>query len=201
MDKDEKLAKALARQFLSTIEPSAMAGFLLEEEVAVALLAARFQKDPERTIQELQALQGVAPAQGATRRGRPPGRPTKRAAAAVGRKRGARRRRLKAAQVEQLKAQVRAYLAKHRWATRKELTAAIDLPTQAIYRRIMTELHKAGDIISKGEKAKRVYALKGGGKRTKQTKTAKKKTRKKAKAKPKTRAKTKTKRKKAAKKR
>lgn len=197
MDKDEKLAKALARQFLSTIEPSAMAGFLLEEEVAVALLAARFQKDPERTIQELQALQGAAPAQGAKRRGRPPGRPTKRAA--VGRKRGARRRRLKAAQVEQLKDQVRAYLAKHRWATRKELTAAIDLPTQAIYRRIMTELHKAGDIISKGEKAKRVYALKGGGKRTKQTKKTKKtkkKTRKKAKAKPKTKAKTKTKRKK-----
>lgn len=190
MDKDDKLAKALARQFLSTIEPSAMAEFLLEEEVAVALLAARFQKSPEQTIQELQMLQGIAPAKPVKRRGRPPGRPAKRAAAAVGRKRGAKRRRLKATQVEQLKGQVRAYLAKHRWATRKELTSAINLPTQAIYRRIMTELHDAGDIISKGEKAKRVYALKGkatGRKKTrkKTTKKGTKKARRKAKAKKK----------------
>lgn len=185
MERDDKLARALARQFLSTVDAALMAEYLLEEEVAVALLAARFRKNPEQTIQDLQAMQGA----GAPVRRRAKGKGAPAVRPVVGKKRGAKRYRLNAAKVAELKAQVRAHLAKQRWATRKELTAVVDLPTQAIYRRIMTELQEAGDIISKGEKAKRVYALKGArvdggrGKKTKKAKKTKKKAARKAKTK------------------
>ena len=64
---------------------------------------------------------------------------------------------------QQLKNEVTSFLAKNRWATRKQLTDAVALDTQAIYRRIMTELQQEGLIMSKGEKSKAVYSLKGRG--------------------------------------
>ena len=64
---------------------------------------------------------------------------------------------------QQLKNEVTSFLAKNRWATRNQLTDAVALDTQAIYRRIMTELQQEGLIMSKGEKSKAVYSLKGRG--------------------------------------
>jgi len=81
---------------------------------------------------------------------------------------------LNAAQSDALKQQVVAFLAKHPWATRKQLTAAVPLKTQAVYRRIMHELQAAGKIVGKGQKSKAVYALAGArkGGRRKKTKRA-----------------------------
>jgi len=77
-------------------------------------------------------------------------------------------------QSEALKQQVVGFLAKHPWATRKQLTAAVPLKTQAVYRRIMHELQAAGKIVGKGQKSKAVYALAGArkGGRRKKTKRA-----------------------------
>ena len=56
--KDSKLALALARQFLSSVEPLAMARYLLTREVAASLLAARISKNPELTLRQLHSLAG-----------------------------------------------------------------------------------------------------------------------------------------------
>jgi len=156
--KDSKLAEALARQYLTSVEPQAMAAFLLTQEVATSLLAARLRKNPIATIQSLQRL----PARTArTTRPKKAG-PRRATRKAVVRPRQGRRRRLSTAEVEQLKSQVKSFLVGQRWATRKQLTESIALDTQAIYRRIMTELQQEGVIVSKGEKSKAVYALKAG---------------------------------------
>jgi hypothetical protein len=162
--KDSRLAEQLASQFLTSIDPHAMAAFLLTREVAVSLLADRLRRNPVATIKSLQKLPG--------RGRRPVGR--KKAAAAGTPTRGRkRRRRLTAADVEALKGQVRSFLSKNGWSTRKQLNQAVDLGTQAIYRRIMLELQQAGEVVSKGEKSKAVYGLKKG--RTRKTGKAKKK--------------------------
>ena len=153
--KDGRLAEALARQYLGAIDPGAMAAFLLTHDVAMALLAERLKKDPVSTIRALQGLP--------ERHGRAPRSATRRKA---GRTTGGRRRkRLTSGEVEQLKAQVKTFLARRGWATRKQLTGAVALETQAIYRRIMGELQQAGDVVSRGEKSKAEYALKGGKKK------------------------------------
>jgi len=161
--KDSRLAEALARQYLGAIDPGAMAAFLLTHDVAMALLAERLKQDPVSTIRALQGLP--------ERRGRVP-RPTARRG--TGRTGGRRRRRLTASEVEQLKAQVKTFLARRGWATRKQLTGAVKLETQAIYRRIMGELQQAGEVVSRGEKSKAEYALKGGKKKRAQGRTKKK---------------------------
>lgn len=164
--KDGRLAEALARQYLSAIDPGAMAAFLLTHDVAMALLAERLRKDPVSTIRALQGLPG--------RRGRAPVSGTRRKAGRAG---GRRRKRLTAGEVAQLKAQVKTFLARMGWATRKQLTGAVALETQAIYRRIMGELQQAGDVVSRGEKSKAEYALKGA-QRKRTRARAKKRTRK-----------------------
>jgi hypothetical protein len=186
--KDAKLARVLARQFLNSVEPRAMARFLLRPEVAEKLLISKVMQNPEQTLKELQALEGGRPERKAKRKAKRPGRPrlTKKSATPVRRR---RRGRLSREQSESLKEQVKTFLARHRWSTRKELTAVVDLSTQAVYRRIMGELLEAGVVVSKGEKSKTTYALKkgrGAGKKTAKKKTAKKKTAKKKTAKKKT---------------
>ena len=47
--KDAKLARVLARQFLNSVEPHAMARFLLQPEVAEKLLTSRVMQNPEQT--------------------------------------------------------------------------------------------------------------------------------------------------------
>ena len=72
-----------------------------------------------------------------------------------------KRRRLSAEQVQAAKDKIKKYLKGHPWATRKEMSGVADIPTQAIYRRIITELRTSGEVISLGEKSKTVYALAG----------------------------------------
>jgi hypothetical protein len=186
--KDVKLARVLARQFLNSVEPRAMAQFLLRPEVAEELLASRVMQNPERTLKELQALEGEKPERKTKRKAKRKAKRLGRPRVAKKRAAPARRGRLSREQSESLKEQVKTFLARHRWSTRKELTAVVDLSTQAVYRRIMGELIEAGLVVSKGEKSKTVYALKGRGvgKKTAKKKPAKKKTAKKAAAKKKT---------------
>lgn len=165
--KDTRLANTLARRYLATIDPSAMASYLLTQDVAVALLADRLRKDPVSTIRALQKMPaaGARPARGRAAPGARPGKP--------------KRRRLTAAQSEELKSQVKAFLAKHPWATRKQLTRVVPLTTQAVYRRIMHELQAAGEIVCKGKKSKAIYALSGVKRKTTKAKPAKRKAAKK----------------------
>jgi hypothetical protein len=205
--KDPKLALALAEQFLSTIQPLAMADYLLTQEVVTALLAERIKRNPEVTLRELQGLPTGQPRRAAQK--------ITIAKAKSPAPKGRRRRiRLTAAQIEKLKTDVRRFLGQHPWATRKQINNAVDFPSLATYNRIMSELRSAGEAQSHGEKAKTVYALKGAakakaapakakpGKRAKPVKKASTtKTKTKAKPAPKTKAKPapKTKAKKAAK--
>ena len=97
-----------------------------------------------------------------------PGRPKKAAPKKARKVRGrkaapttGKRRRLSAEEVQRAKDKIKKYLQAHPWATRKEMSGVADIPTQAIYRRIITELRTSGEVISLGEKSKAVYALKG----------------------------------------
>ena len=157
--KNARLARALAGQFLAAIEPSALAGFLLTRDVALGLLADRLRRDPGGTIRVLIKLPGRRGSLRALRGASSPALPRP-GRGAPGRK---RRKRMTQAEVADLKGQVKAFLAKHRWATRRQLTQVVDLPTQAIYRRIMEELQNEGHVISRGIKANVTYALKGAG--------------------------------------
>jgi hypothetical protein len=165
--KDAKLAQAMAQQFLSAIDPGAIAGYLLTADVARRLLAERIKREPERTLRELQALTGGGRP---GRRGRTTGRRSKgpeaplgQGAAAARGRRGRRRHRMSSEQVAALKEQVRGFLARGRWANRRELSAAVPFPSLAAYNRIMGELRNEGIVRSKGEKSKTVYGIKRGG--------------------------------------
>jgi hypothetical protein len=161
--KDTRLANTLARRYLATIDGGAMASYLLTQDVAVALLADRLRKDPVGTVR---ALQRMPAAGGRAARGR----------VAPGARAGkAKRRRLNKAQSQELKRQVKAFLAKHPWATRRQLTRVVPLTTQAVYRRIMQELQDAGEVVCKGKKSKAVYALSGAMRKTTKAKPTKRK--------------------------
>jgi len=168
--KDEKLAEAFAQQLLGTVNPVVLANYLLTGETVESLLTNRIQKYPEATLNELNELLNAPAARTPQRRGRT-AQPTSRrktgqskakpgahAAKAV---RGRKRNRLAPGQVEKLKADVKAFLTKHSWATRKQITTAVHFPSLAAYNRIMGELREAKVITSQGQKAKTIYALKG----------------------------------------
>lgn len=152
--KDSRLAQALAERYLEAVDATAMARFLLTRAVAASLLAERLKKDPAGTIRLLQRL----PAASGARRA-----PLRKVAVSVAAPKPAKRKRQRLGEGEsdRVKNQVRAFLAKHPWATRKDLQRAAHLPTQAIYRRIMGELQRSGEVVSKGRKATVAYALKG----------------------------------------
>ena len=165
LKKDTRLAKHFAGQFLSSVDQQTMASYLLSGELALDLLTRRLEANPERTVRELSRLaEGEAQPRG--RRGRrvKAGRkPAAASAAPRGRgRRVRRRRRLSAAQGEGLRTEVRSFLSKKPWSSRKQLTAAVAFPSQAIYNRIMGELKTAGEVVQKGEKSKTTYAVKGG---------------------------------------
>ena len=158
LKKDAGLARHLAGQFLASVDRQVMASYLLSGELALDLLTRRLKANPQRTVRELGRL-----AQGEQVRGGG-GRRRARAAAATGPrrvKRIKRRKRLSAAQAERLRADVRSFLTKKPWSSRKQLTAAVEFPSQAIYNRIMGELKHAGEVVQKGEKSKTTYAVKG----------------------------------------
>jgi hypothetical protein len=149
--KDGKLAQTLAEQFLRTIDPAAIADYLLSADVAVGLLADRIKKNPEATLRELQAM----PVGGRGRARRPVAavRP-----AAV--KRG-KRIRMTPGQIDKIKGDVRRFLQQKPWSNRKQISKAVAFPSLAAYNRILGELRAASIVQSRGEKSKTVYALKG----------------------------------------
>jgi len=156
---DSSLATALAQQLLKTIEPQALHAYLLTPEVALNLLTQRLKKQPERTLEELSRL-----AQRVGRRATARGDGARRgpAASAVRKTRRYRKRqRLSPEELGKMKSEVTSFLARHPWANRKQITEAARIPTQAIYNRIIAELKHAGQVISRGEKSKTVYSIKG----------------------------------------
>lgn len=154
--KDPALARALATQWLDRIDATRMYEYLLDQKMVVELLTQRLQKAPEKTLAELMELAA--------------GKPVKRSrgdkkvprAARVKQPKAAKpqRQRFTAAQVTAAKNAIKAHLAKSPGATRKQLGAVAKIPTQAIYRRIISELKDSGEVVSSGEKSKTVYALK-----------------------------------------
>ena len=167
--KSSDLGNQLAAQLLASIDQQAMATYLLTKETAVSLLAQRLQSDPVGTIKVLQDLpERLDAPEEPARRGRKkkaaPGAPKKAKTAAKpqGRKAKAKgkRQRLTEEQAADLKKQVCTFLKENGWSTRKELTSAVDLSTQSIYRRIMDELQEEGVVIAKGTKATAVYGVK-----------------------------------------
>jgi len=149
--KDSKLAQTLAEQFLRSVDPAALARYLLSADVAVALLADRIKKNPEATLRELQAL--PVGGQGRAKRLAAAARP----AAA----KGGKRIRMTPGQVEKLKSDVRRFLQQRPWSNRRQLSKAVAFPSLATYNRILGELRAASIVQSKGEKSKTVYALRG----------------------------------------
>jgi hypothetical protein len=149
---DGGLARHLAGQFLASIDRQAMASYLLSGELALDLLTRRLKTNPEQTVRDLNGLAGGA-------RVARPGR-VRKAAEPRGGKRVKRRKRLSAVQAERLRAEVRSFLARKPWSSRKQLTEAVAFPSQAIYHRIMGELKTSGEVVQKGEKSKTTYAVK-----------------------------------------
>jgi hypothetical protein len=145
--KDSRLAMALARQFLTSVEPLAMARYLLTPEVATNLLAQRIAKNPEQTLKQLQGLVG-----------QPAGRVT---AKRAGRPARRKRHRLTADEIQRIKSEVRGFLGRHPWSNRKQIGDAVAFPSLAAYNRIMAELRREGAIQAQGEKSKTVYSVKG----------------------------------------
>jgi hypothetical protein len=156
--KDSKLAMAMARQFLSSIEPIALARYLLTPDVATGLLAARISKNPEQTLRQLQGLaSGDEPKAGKPGRkpGRRPGRPAR-----SGRR---KRHRLTTEEIVRIKSEIRSFLGRHPWSNRKQIGEAVTFPSLAAYNRIMAELREERVIQAQGEKSKTVYAATGAG--------------------------------------
>lgn len=153
---DNRVAQALAWQWIQEIDPTALHAYLLSADVAQRLLADRLKQDPEGTLMALGKLPPrTSPPR---RRGRPSGR---RPAAAKKNGRGAKRPRYGAEKITKIKEQIHNYLTKNPWSNRKSISQAVRIPSQALYHRIMTEMRDGGLIASKGQKSKTVYAAKG----------------------------------------
>ena len=155
-----KLKDTLASQLISAVDPHAMAAYLLTKDAAVSLLSERLKKEPVKTMTALQDLPKRAngkpePAKKSRKKVEAKTAPKPRRKA----KSNGKRRRLSGEEVSDLKEQVRSFLKTNGWSTRKELTSAVDLNTQAIYRRILSELQEEGAVIAQGEKSKAVYGL------------------------------------------
>ena len=181
LKKDRTLARSFAHQWANKISPNDLHSYLLTQDAATDLLVLLLQKAPEKTLADLHALaegkaKKAAPPEkkASPRKKRGPGRPRKvkakparKAATKPARKAAAKaktgaRIRLTAEQAQAAKDKITKYLRKNAWATRKELTAAADLPTQAAYMRVVRELLDADKITAKGERSKRVYGLRRG---------------------------------------
>ena len=181
--KDDKLAKAIAKDFVNNIDLQALALYLVPSEVAVELLVARLQKDPDVTLADLKKLaegKSVRPPRKA-KRGRPAGKVTRKRAPAAKAKAKAKakapakapakpkkkakvagtRKRMTPAQAAEVKATILAFLKANPWASRREIADKAGLSSMAVYTRLMGELRKEKKVISRGTKAKMVYALTG----------------------------------------
>ena len=166
--KNSDLLAQIADQLLASVDQGAMAAYLLTREAAVSLLAERLAGDPVGTVNALQGLPGreesaPKPARRGREKAATAAKPRGRRPGAKGKGKGkgkGKRQRLTSEQAADLKQQVRAFLKSNGWSTRRELTAAVELSTQAIYRRIMGELQEEGIVVAQGQKATAVYGLK-----------------------------------------
>jgi hypothetical protein len=157
--RDPKLARSLAQQFLARVEPVAMQRFLLDDTAAVELLARRLVQDPTRTLDQLQRL----PLAKRTRVvATTPARPV--AAKSPPKVRGKRRRhRLSAEAGAALKQAIVQYLGAHPGANRRGILSAVEIPSDGLYNRVMGELRAAGTLTVSGSRSSTVYSLKGRG--------------------------------------
>ena len=168
LKKDERLAKAIARDFVAGLDLQALASYLVPAEVAVQLLIARLQKDPAGTLADLNKLAAgktvrrASKAKAVQAAGKP-GRKKKAVAkkAAAPRKGKAVRKRMSPAQAEEVKQKILHFLAKNPWASRRQIANIAGLTSMAVYTRLIGELRDSKKVVSRGTKAKMVYALKG----------------------------------------
>lgn len=171
---DDRLAMALAQQILSTSFPAELAYYLLTPDIALRLLTERIQKFPAQTIRDIEKLPQI----NSNPRGRkaPPRIGWNRSTVAdrskaVGGKRH-KRKHLRSEEVDKIKNKIKSFLAQHPWSNRKDITAAADIPSMAIYNRIISELKDSKTVIAFGEKARTTYALKGTSKPGKKSKNS-----------------------------
>lgn len=174
---DPDLARALAQQFIDQVEPSALYGYLLDHETIISLLTTMLQQNPEQTLTDLQLLaagkKATAPsaakihapaAAPARTKAKPQARKTKAKAKPAAKKAKAQsggRRRFTKDDVEAIKDKLSAFLQTEGWVTRRQLESVVEIPTQALYRRVIGEMREEGRIVSKGQKAKTVYSAPG----------------------------------------
>ena len=169
---DDNLAQSLARQFLDLLPEEAKRSYLFTPDVATRLLLQRFEQEPDETLEDLfRLLEGKAVVRKRAHvRGRKAPAPAKRQGRPS-------KKRIKTSpeRSEDLKAKVLAFLRKNPWSSRKQIQAAIQFSSAAIYRRILLELKAARQLKQRGTKATSEYALAGaGGVQKKAPKTRKK---------------------------
>ncbi|MBK8482076.1 MAG: hypothetical protein IPL40_13050 [Proteobacteria bacterium] len=160
--RDPKLARTLAQQFVARVEPVAMQGFLLDDAAAIELLTRRLAQDPARTLEQLQRLPLAKRVRVAATK------PARRAAAAsaspagksapAGKRR--RRQRLSTADAAVLKRAILEYVGAHPGANRSGILSAVAIPTDGLYNRVMGELRQAGELAGSGARSSMVYRLK-----------------------------------------
>jgi hypothetical protein len=63
--------------------------------------------------------------------------------------------------VAELKRAVQAFLADHPGSSRRQIAGAVDLPTAAVYNRVMRELRAEGKVVKSGERGQAVYSPAG----------------------------------------
>lgn len=159
--KDKALARSLARQWLGKIKPTALYTYLLDQDTALSLLIACIQKNPKKTIDDLNKIQRVKKVKSGVKKA---ARKAKKVRAKAPPKKAKpsprKRQRMTAEEAKKTKDTIIQFLGKTKWATRKEISEVAQLSSQAIYRRIIAELKASGAIISEGSKSKTVYSLK-----------------------------------------
>ena len=174
LKKDDRLAKAIARDFVDGVDLQALASYLVPSDVAVELLMKRLQNDPAATLADLNRLAAGKTVRAtrkakAKRPGRKPARGRKAAAKpkaparkkAKGGKAGGARKRMSPAQAQEVKQKIIDFLAKNPWASRRQIADVAGLTSMAVYTRLIGELRDGKKVISRGTKAKMVYALTG----------------------------------------
>lgn len=148
--KDSPVVEQLAAQLVASIDHSAMATYLFTRETAVSLLAERLQNDAAGTIKALEDLSTRV-------------EETAKPAAPEARSRKLRskdkRPRVSAKKAADLREKVCAFLKSNGWSSRRELSAAVGLKTDAIFRHVVGELQEDGQVGCKGENELAVYGL------------------------------------------
>lgn len=157
--KNPTLLRGLARQWVDQVDPAEMAALLLSRDKALELLTDRFVKSPEATLNALMEMSTQPSGRRVAKNAA--GWPARRRSSKskpVTRKHGRQHSR---GQIEQMRAAVLDFLSTHPWSSRKEITAAANIPSRGVYIGVLRGLRNSGQIVGRGDRATRVYALKG----------------------------------------